>query len=242
MQPSWQERIYVACDFPTQHELWGFLDRMEGEVKGLKIGMQLFYREGLPLVEKLATQGYKLFLDLKLFDIPNTVRLTMKNMAQYPIEMVNVHAMGGRAMLEAAREGLEAAHGSHKPYLLGVTLLTSMDQESMRQNWLHALPLPKMIQHLSQLVWQSGLDGVVCSPWEAKEIKSYCSPNFLTVTPGIRPAGISQDDQKRSATPNEARQLGADYLVVGRPITMATDPLAAYHTILEQFKGGQEDE
>ncbi|MBO5544149.1 MAG: orotidine-5'-phosphate decarboxylase [Oscillospiraceae bacterium] len=222
--------VIIACDFPGEEECLRFLEAFRGKQPFLKIGMELFYAAGPSLVRKLKEEGYSVFLDLKLHDIPNTVRSAMRVLAGLGVDMVNVHAAGTRAMMEAAREGL----GSETK-LLAVTQLTSTDEARMRKELLIVHPLEEVVLHYARNAAAAGLDGVVCSPLEAAGVHGACGEGFLTVTPGIRFATDAVGDQVRVTTPAMARELGSDYIVVGRPITRAADPVAAWEQCRRDF-------
>ena len=222
--------VIIACDFPGAEECLRFLEVFRGRQPYLKIGMELFYAAGPSLVRKLKEDGYSVFLDLKLHDIPNTVRSAMRVLAGLGVDMVNVHAAGTRAMMEAAREGLGSG-----TKLLAVTQLTSTDEARMREELLITRPLEEVVLHYARNAAEAGLDGVVCSPLEAAGVHGACGEGFLTVTPGIRFATDAVGDQVRVTTPAIARELGSDYIVVGRPITRAADPVAAWEQCRKDF-------
>ena len=222
--------VIIACDFPGAEECLRFLEVFRGRQPYLKIGMELFYAAGPSLVRKLKEDGYSVFLDLKLHDIPNTVRSAMRVLAGLGVDMVNVHAAGTRAMMEAAREGLGSG-----TKLLAVTQLTSTDEARMREELLITRPLEEVVLHYARNAAEAGLDGVVCSPLEAAGVHEVCGKGFLTVTPGIRFATDAVGDQVRVTTPAIARELGSDYIVVGRPITRAADPVAAWEQCRKDF-------
>ena len=228
--------VIIACDFGSAQECYDFLEKFEGlENKPfLKIGMELFYAAGPEIVKELKNRGFKIFLDLKLHDIPNTVKKAMKVLSKLDVDMVNVHASGTIEMMRAAREGLTREEGS-RPILIAVTQLTSTSEEAMRNQLLIDKPINSTIAHYAHNAWLAGLDGVVCSPLEAADVKKACGPGFLAVTPGIRFADAAADDQKRITDPAKARELGSDYIVVGRPITAAKDPLEAYQKCVREF-------
>ena len=228
--------VIVACDFPDREELLAFLDRLEGRRPYLKIGMELFYALGPGIVGELKGRGCRVFLDLKLHDIPNTVKRAMAVLAGLGADMVNVHAAGTRAMMEAALEGLSQA-GGPRPLLLAVTQLTSTDQTALERELLIPAPMERVVASYARNAAESGLDGVVCSPLEAAGVHAACGPGFLTVTPGIRFPEGEAGDQKRVMSPARAREAGSDYIVVGRPITRAADPAAAYDRCLREFVG-----
>lgn len=233
------DSLIIALDFPDREKVMEFLKPFEQEQLFLKVGMELFYSEGPSIIEELKKQNHKIFLDLKLHDIPNTVKNAMKVLASYGCDLVNVHAAGGTAMMAAAIEGLDAGTkaGSIRPYCLAVTQLTSTSEQQVRQEQLIGVPLAQSVLHYAELAGKSGLDGVVCSPHEAKEIRSSIGKPFLTVTPGIRPAECALHDQKRAATPQFAREQGISAIVVGRPITASINPLESYQQILQEWKG-----
>lgn len=228
--------VIIACDFPTAKDCYEFLDKFEDLDRKpfLKIGMELFYGAGPEIVTQLKKRGFKIFLDLKLHDIPNTVKKTMRVLSNLDVDMVNVHAAGTIEMMKAAKEGLTREDGS-RPILIAVTQLTSTSQDAMRNELLIDNPIDVTIAHYAHNALEAGLDGVVCSPLEVSMVKNACGPEFLTVTPGIRFADAEADDQVRITTPSKARDLGSDYIVVGRPITAAKDPVAAYKRCLEEF-------
>lgn len=230
------KEVIIACDFPTRQATMAFLTQFAGEKPFLKIGMELFYGEGPDIVREIKALGHPVFLDLKLHDIPNTVRKAMENLARLGVDMVNVHAAGTRAMMEAAREGLLAGGGAGAK-LIAVTQLTSVSEEAMREQLLIAAGLTDTVLHYAQNAQLAGLDGVVCSPLEVQSVKEACGTAFVTVTPGIRYPSGSADDQARVTTPMAASEMGADYIVVGRPITAALDPVAAYKTVVKEFTG-----
>jgi len=226
--------VIVACDFPTGEEMMRFLSRFGAKKPFLKIGMELFYGEGPDIVRAVKALGHPVFLDLKLHDIPNTVKRAMANLARLSVDMVNVHAAGTRAMMEAAREGLTAG-GAKEAKLIAVTQLTSTGPEAMRDELWIAAPLNDTVAHYAKNAKDAGLSGVVCSPLEVRIVKEACGDAFLAVAPGIRYPSGSVDDQARVTTPADARAMGADYIVVGRPITAAEDPVAAYQQVYADF-------
>ena len=228
--------VIIACDFAGAAETFAFLDRFPEEKPFVKIGMELYYAEGPQIVRALKARGHRIFLDLKLHDIPNTVKKAMRVLAGLGADIVNLHAAGTRAMMEAALEGLTRPDGS-RPLLIAVTQLTSTDQQSMERELLIDRPLDEVVLAYARNAADAGLDGVVCSPLEAGRVHEVCGPAFLTVTPGVRFAEGEKGDQKRVATPARARALGSDYIVVGRPITQAADPLAAYQRCVKEFIG-----
>ena len=228
--------VIIACDFAGAAETFAFLDRFPEEKPFVKIGMELYYAEGPQIVRALKARGHRIFLDLKLHDIPNTVKKAMRVLAGLGADIVNLHAAGTRAMMEAALEGLTRPDGS-RPLLIAVTQLTSTDQQSMERELLIDRPLDEVVLAYARNAADAGLDGVVCSPLEVGRVHEVCGPAFLTVTPGVRFAEGEKGDQKRVATPARARALGSDYIVVGRPITQAADPLAAYQRCVKEFIG-----
>ena len=228
--------VIVALDFDSREKTLAFLDRFSGEKPFVKIGMELFYAEGPSIVREIRARGHKIFLDLKLHDIPNTVKKAMAVLSSLDVDMVNLHAAGTRAMMEAALEGLTRADGT-RPMLIAVTQLTSTSQQSMTEEIGIDKPLADVVIAYAQNAAKAGLDGVVCSPLEAGKIHTACSERFVTVTPGIRFADAKADDQVRITTPAKAREIGSDYIVVGRPITQAADPVAAYRRCVEEFVG-----
>ena len=227
--------VIIACDFASAEEVFSFLDLFpEGRKPFVKIGMELFYAEGPAIVREIKRRGHGIFLDLKLHDIPNTVRKAMKVLSGLDVDMVNVHAAGTIEMMKAALEGLTRADGS-RPLLIAVTQLTSTSEERMQNELLIGASMEDTIARYALNAREAGLDGVVCSPREAGLVKQACGSGFLTVTPGIRFADSAADDQVRVTTPARAREIGSDYIVVGRPITAAADPLAAYNRCIEEF-------
>ena len=229
--------VIAALDFENKEKTLAFLDQFEGTEKPfVKIGMELFYAEGPQVVREIKARGHKIFLDLKLHDIPNTVKKAMAVLSRLDVDMVNLHAAGTRAMMEAALEGLTRSDGS-RPLLLAVTQLTSTSQERMTQELLIDRPLDQVVLAYAKNAAAAGLDGVVCSPLEAGQVHTACGDKFLTVTPGVRFADDDVGDQVRVTTPERARELGSDYIVVGRPITQAADPVAAYRRAVKEFLG-----
>ena len=228
--------VIIACDFASQAEVLSFLDQFGSERPFVKIGMELFYAEGPAIVKALKERGHKVFLDLKLHDIPNTVKKSMAVLSGLGVDICNVHAAGTVAMMEAAVEGLTRPDGS-RPLLIAVTQLTSTSEERMQQDLLIDQPLEAVVKHYASNARKAGLDGVVCSPLEAGVVHETCGKDFLTVTPGVRFADSAVGDQVRVTTPAKARELGSDYIVVGRPITGAADPAAAYRRCMEEFCG-----
>lgn len=226
--------VIVACDFASRQQTMEFLDKFQGAKPFVKIGMELFYAEGPQIVRDIKARGHKIFLDLKLHDIPNTVMKAMRVLSELDVDMCNVHAAGTRAMMEAAIKGLTRADGS-RPMLIAVTQLTSTDQESMERDLLIERPIDEVVMHYAETAADAGLDGVVCSPLEAGKVHSHCGQGFVTVTPGVRFAGGDTGDQKRVMTPAQAKKAGSDYIVVGRPITAAPDPAAAYERCVAEF-------
>lgn len=228
--------VIIACDFASAEETYRFLDRF-GEVRPyVKIGMELYYAEGPQIVRELKRRGHKIFLDLKLHDIPNTVKKAMAVLSRLDVDMCNLHAAGTIAMMEAAVEGLTRADGT-RPILLAVTQLTSTSEERMHEDLLIEGRIGDVVVHYAENAKRAGLDGVVCSPLEAGMVKEACGIDFLTVTPGIRFADGAVGDQVRVTTPARAREIGTDFIVVGRPITAAEDPLAAYERCVKEFVG-----
>ena len=228
--------VIVACDFSSAAETFAFLDRFTEEKPFVKIGMELFYAEGPQTVRDIKARGHKIFLDLKLHDIPNTVGKAMRVLSNLDVDIVNLHAAGTAAMMKAALEGLTRADGT-RPLLIAVTQLTSTDEPTMRSELLIGRPLDEVVMCYARNAAQAGLDGVVCSPLEAGKVHERCGADFLTVTPGVRFADGEIGDQKRVTTPAQARELGSDYIVVGRPITRADDPVAAYRRCVKEFVG-----
>ena len=230
--------VIIALDFPSANEVYSFLDRFGGESRKpfVKIGMELFYAAGAEVVREVKRRGHKVFLDLKLHDIPNTVKRSMSVLSGLDADMCNLHAGGGSAMMKAALEGLTRADGS-RPLLIAVTQLTSTSEEVMHNELWIDRPLDETVMHYASLAADAGLDGVVCSPLEAGKVHERCGKKFLTVTPGIRFDDASKGDQVRVTTPAKARELGSDYIVVGRPVTAAEDPVAAYRRCVAEFCG-----
>ena len=227
--------VIIACDFASREATLGFLDRFPaGRKPFVKIGMELYYAEGPSIVREIKARGHKIFLDLKLHDIPNTVKKAMRVLSNLDVDMVNVHASGTVAMMKAALEGLTRDDGT-RPLLIAVTQLTSTSEEVMQQELLIGAGINETIVKYAQNAREAGLDGVVCSPREAGLVKEACGKDFLTVTPGIRFADAAADDQVRITTPARAREIGSDYIVVGRPITAAEDPVAAYERCMKEF-------
>ena len=226
--------VIVACDFNTAEETLRFLDNFTEEKPYVKIGMELFYAEGPEIVREIKKRGHKIFLDLKLHDIPNTVKKAMAVLSRLDVDMCNLHAAGTVAMMEAAIEGLTRPDGT-RPLLIAVTQLTSTDQERMERDLLINEPLEKVVMHYASNAKAAGLDGVVCSPLESPAVHETCGKEFLTVTPGVRFADGEKGDQVRVTTPEKAKELGSDYIVVGRPITQAQDPASAYRRCIKEF-------
>ncbi len=230
-----QRDVIIACDFSSKEACLNFLDQFSGSRKPfVKIGMELFYAEGPEIVRQIKARGHKIFLDLKLHDIPNTVKKSMAVLSALDVDMVNVHAAGTVAMMKAALEGLTRADGT-RPLLIAVTQLTSTSEEVMQKELLIGAGINDTIVKYARNAKEAGLDGVVCSPLEAAMVKEGCGADFLTVTPGIRFADAAADDQVRVTTPAKAREIGSDFIVVGRPITAAADPVAAYNRCLQEF-------
>ena len=226
--------VIIACDFADKETALSFLDKFEGRKPFVKIGMELFYAEGPQIVREIKARGHKIFLDLKLHDIPNTVKKSMAVLSRLDVDMCNLHAAGTSRMMEAALEGLTRPDGT-RPLLIAVTQLTSTDQEAMERDLLIKDPIDKVVMHYAETAKNAGLDGVVCSPLEAQKVHDICGKKFLTVTPGVRFADGDIGDQKRVMTPEQAKKIGSDYIVVGRPITAAPDPVAAYERCIKEF-------
>lgn len=226
--------VIIACDFPSKADTLKFLDTFTGRKPYVKIGMELFYSEGPSIVKEIKARGHKIFLDLKLHDIPNTVEKAMTALSKLDVDMTNVHAAGTKDMMEAAIRGLTREDGS-RPLLIAVTQLTSTSQERMQDELLINEDLDKVVIKYAQNAKEAGLDGVVCSPLESEKIHQACGDDFYTVTPGVRFADAKKDDQVRVTTPEGAKKLGSDYIVVGRPITKADDPVTAYERCLKEF-------
>lgn len=229
--------VIIACDFNSKADLMAFLENFKEERPFLKIGMELFYAEGPAIVKEIKARGHKIFLDLKLHDIPNTVKKAMSVLSDLDVDLSNVHASGTIAMMEGALEGFTKKDGS-RGLLIAVTQLTSTSEERMQNDLLIEKSLDETVMHYAKNTKIAGLDGVVCSPWEANKVKEVCGEEFLTITPGVRFANGDAGDQVRIATPAKARELGSDYIVVGRPITQVKDPVAAYRRCLTEFLGG----
>lgn len=226
--------VIVACDFSSKEETMAFLDKFQGKKPFVKIGMELFYAEGPDIVRKIKARGHKIFLDLKLHDIPNTVKKSMAVLSRLDVDMTNLHAGGTIAMMEAAIEGLTRPDGT-RPLLIAVTQLTSTSEERMKNDLLINEKMDRVVMHYAHNAKVAGLDGVVCSPMEAGKVHEVCGDGFLTVTPGVRFADGDKGDQVRVMTPEQAKKIGSDYIVVGRPITAAADPVAAYERCINEF-------
>ena len=226
--------VIIACDFKDKEETINFLNMFENEQLYLKIGMELFYSEGPEIVREIKKRGHSIFLDLKLHDIPNTVEKAMKSLSNLDIDMTNVHASGTTKMMEAGLRGLTKEDGT-RPLLIAVTQLTSTSQEAMEQDLLIKENIEDVVMHYAENAKKAGLDGVVCSPLEVQAVKNRCGKEFLTITPGIRFSTDSKDDQSRITTPAKAKELGSDYIVVGRSITKAENPVEAYRKCVEDF-------
>ena len=228
--------VIIALDFDSREKTLAFLDRFTEEKPFVKIGMELYYAEGPSIVREIKSRGHKIFLDLKLHDIPNTVKKSMAVLAGLDVDMTNLHAAGTKAMMEAALEGLTRPDGV-RPLLIAVTQLTSTSQERMEADLLIEKPLDQVVMHYAKCAAEAGLAGVVCSPLEAGKVHEVCGKDFVTVTPGVRFAGGDVGDQVRVTTPAKAKELGSDYIVVGRPVTQAEDPVAAYRRCVSEFVG-----
>lgn len=228
--------VIVALDFPSAKEVYSFLDKFDDEKPFVKIGMELFYAEGPEIVREIKKRGHKIFLDLKLHDIPNTVMKAMSSLSELDVDMCNLHASGGSEMMKGALKGLAKGDGT-RPILIAVTQLTSTDDKMLKEELLINETMEKTVESYALNAKNSGLDGVVCSPLEVAKVHSACGKDFLTVTPGVRFAGGEKGDQKRVMTPAEAKKIGSDYIVVGRPITQADDPVAAYKLAKKEFLG-----
>ena len=228
--------VIIACDFNGREDVLNFLDKFKDKKPFLKIGMELFYAEGPSIVREIKARGHKIFLDLKLHDIPNTVKKSMSVLSMLDIDMCNVHAAGTQAMMTAALDGLVREDGT-RPLLIAVTQLTSTSEERMQKELLIAESLEETVLHYAENAKIAGLDGIVCSPLESGKVKERCGKDFLTITPGVRFADAKADDQVRITTPEKARELGSDYIVVGRPITAADNPVEAYERCLKEFLG-----
>ena len=226
--------VIVACDFSSSEQVFAFLDKFTGRKPFVKIGMELYYAEGPAIVRAIKERGHKIFLDLKLHDIPNTVKKAMKVLSNLDVDICNLHAAGTTAMMEGALEGLTREDGT-RPLLIAVTQLTSTDQQSMERDLLIEKPIDQVVMHYAKTAKNAGLDGIVCSPLEAGKVHDVCGKEFLTITPGVRFADGEVGDQKRVMTPAQAKEIGSDYIVVGRPITAAADPVAAYERCVAEF-------
>ena len=226
--------VIVACDFDSAEQTLAFLDRFTGRKPFVKIGMELFYAEGPSIVRAIKRRGHRIFLDLKLHDIPNTVKKAMAVLSRLDVDLCNLHAAGTREMMTAALEGLTRPDGT-RPLLIAVTQLTSTDQTALERDLLIHAPIDEVVLHYAQTARDAGLDGVVCSPLEAEKVHAHCGSGFLTVTPGVRFSDGDRGDQKRVMTPEQAKTAGSDYIVVGRPITAAEDPVAAYDRCIAEF-------
>ena len=228
--------VIIACDFSSAEQTFQFLDKFTGKKPFVKIGMELYYAEGPAIVKAIKARGHKIFLDLKLHDIPNTVKKAMAVLSNLDVDITNLHAAGTTAMMQGALEGLTRPDGT-RPLLIAVTQLTSTDQQSMERDLLIKEPIDKVVMHYAATAKNAGLDGIVCSPLEAGKVHDTCGKDFLTITPGVRFADGDVGDQKRVMTPAQAKEIGSDYIVVGRPITAAADPVAAYERCVAEFVG-----
>ena len=226
--------VIVACDFASAEQTFAFLDKFTGRKPFVKIGMELYYAEGPSIVREIKARGHKIFLDLKLHDIPNTVKKAMAVLRNLDVDITNLHAAGATAMMQGALEGLTREDGT-RPLLIAVTQLTSTDQETMERDLLIKEPIDKVVMHYAMTAKNAGLDGIVCSPLEAGKVHDTCGKEFLTITPGVRFADGDVGGQKRVMTPAQAKEIGSDYIVVGRPITAAADPVAAYERCVAEF-------
>ena len=226
--------VIIACDFASKEATLNFLDQFTGRKPFIKIGMELYYAEGPSIVKEIKARGHKIFLDLKLHDIPNTVKKAMSVLSNLDVDITNLHAAGTTAMMKGALEGLTRPDGT-RPLLIAVTQLTSTDQETLERDILIKEPIDEVVMHYAQNAKESGLDGVVCSPLEAEAVHGRCGKDFVTVTPGVRFADGDKGDQVRVMTPEQAKKIGSDYIVVGRPITAAEDPVAAYERCVREF-------
>ena len=226
--------VIIACDFASAEQTFTFLDQFTDVKPFVKIGMELYYAEGPEIVRQIKARGHKIFLDLKLHDIPNTVKKAMAVLSGLDVDICNLHAAGTKAMMQAALEGLTRTDGT-RPLLIAVTQLTSTDQESMERDLLIREPIDQVVMHYAKTAKEAGLDGIVCSPLEAGKVHTACGHDFITVTPGVRFADGEVGDQKRVMTPAQAKEIGSDYIVVGRPITAAADPVAAYNRCVAEF-------
>ena len=228
--------VIIACDFDSAEKVFAFLDKFTDVKPFVKIGMELYYAVGPQIVKEIKARGHKIFLDLKLHDIPNTVKKSMSVLSNLDVDMTTLHAAGTTKMMEAAIEGLTRPDGT-RPLLIAVTQLTSTDEETMRRDLLIEEPIDKVVMHYAENAKKAGLDGVVCSPLEAAKVHDVCGAGFVTVTPGVRFADGDVGDQKRVMTPAQAKEIGSDYIVVGRPITAAEDPVEAYNRCVREFVG-----
>ena len=226
--------VIIACDFASAEQTFAFLDKFTGRKPFVKIGMELYYAEGPSIVREIKARGHKIFLDLKLHDIPNTVKKAMAVLRNLDVDITNLHAAGTTAMMKGALEGLTREDGT-RPLLIAVTQLTSTDQEALEKDILIEKPIDEVVMHYAETAKNAGLDGIVCSPLEAGKVHDRCGKNFLTITPGVRFADGDIGDQKRVMTPAQAKEIGSDYIVVGRPITAAADPVAAYERCVAEF-------
>ena len=226
--------VIVACDFASAEQTFAFLDKFTGRKPFVKIGMELYYAEGPQIVRQIKARGHKIFLDLKLHDIPNTVKKAMAVLSNLDVDITNLHAAGATGMMQGALEGLTRPDGT-RPLLIAVTQLTSTDQETMERDILIKEPIDQVVMHYAKTAKNAGLDGIVCSPLEAGKVHDTCGKDFLTITPGVRFADGEVGDQKRVMTPKQAKEIGSDYIVVGRPITAAADPVAAYERCVAEF-------
>ena len=226
--------VIIACDFDSKEKVLNFLDMFKGKKPFVKIGMELYYAEGPQIVKEIKDRGHKIFLDLKLHDIPNTVKKAMSVLSRLDVDMCNLHAAGATTMMKGALEGLTRPDGT-RPILIAVTQLTSTDQETMERDLLINKPIDQVVMHYAHNAMEAGLDGVVCSPLEAGKVHDTCGKSFVTVTPGVRFADGDVGDQKRVMTPAAAKEIGSDYIVVGRPITAAENPVAAYERCVAEF-------
>jgi orotidine-5'-phosphate decarboxylase len=226
--------VIVACDFASAEQTFAFLDKFTGKKPFVKIGMEMYYAGGLSIVRQIKARGHKIFLDLKLHDIPNTVKKAMAVLRNLDVDITNLHAAGTTAMMKGALEGLTREDGT-RPLLIAVTQLTSTDQEALQKDILIEKPIDEVVMHYAETARNAGLDGIVCSPLEAGKVHDRCGAGFLTITPGVRFADGDVGDQKRVMTPAQAKEIGSDYIVVGRPITAAADPVAAYERCVTEF-------
>ena len=226
--------VIIACDFSSAEQTFQFLDKFTGKKPFVKIGMELYYAEGPAIVKAIKARGHKIFLVLNLHDIPNTVKKAMAVLSNLDVDITNLHAAGTTAMMQGALEGLTRPDGT-RPLLIAVTQLTSTDQQSMERDLLIKEPIDKVVMHYAATAKNAGLDGIVCSPLEAGKVHNTCGKDFLTITPGVRFADGDVGDQKRVMTPAQAKLIGSDYIVVGRPITAAADPVAAYERCVKEF-------